>query len=94
MGCSETKDDNVPTLLCFFEPQNSAQLSYCTKLKDTLKPERSIKFEIRSYIGSNYQIELKINGNKHIVENAFDESQLENTQNKIYSLLGEAPHTQ
>ena len=92
MGCSETKD--YPTLLCVFEPQNSSQLSYCTKLKDSLKPEKSIRFEIRSYIQSTYKIQLKINEQIYVVESTFDESQFENTKNKIYSLLGETPRTQ
>ncbi len=91
MGCAETKDNT--TLVCIFEPQNSTQLSYCKRLKDSLKPEKSIKFEIKSFINSNYQIQLKINGQIHIVESVFDESQFENTQNKIYSLLGEGPHS-
>ena len=87
MGCSETKD--MPSLLFVFEPQNEQQKNYCIKLKDSLQPEKSIKFEVKSFKNSNFSIKLKIRGQEHDIENNFDENQLQSSIDKIYQLLGE-----
>ena len=87
MGCSETKD--MPSLLFVFEPQNEQQKNYCIKLKDSLQPENSIKFEVKSFKNSNYSIKLKKGGQEYDIENTFDENQLQSSIDKIYQLLGE-----
>ena len=87
MGCSETKD--MPSLLFVFEPQNEQQKNYCIKLKDSLHPEKSIRFEVKSFKNSNFSIKLKIRGQEHDIENNFDENQLQSSIDKIYQLLGE-----
>ena len=88
MGCSETKD--MPSLLFVFEPQNEQQKNYCIKLKDSLHPEKSVKFEVKSFKNSNFSIKLKIRGQEHAIENNFDENQLQSSIDKIYQLLGES----
>ena len=87
MGCSETKD--MPNLLFVFEPQNEQQKNYCIKLKDSLQPEKPIKFEVKSFKNSNYSIKLKRGGQEYDIENTFDENQLQSSIDKIYQLLGE-----
>ena len=87
MGCSETKD--MPNLLFVFEPQNEQQKNYCIKLKDSLHPENSIKFEVKSFKNSNFSIKLKKKGQEYDIETNFDENQLQSSIDKIYQLLGE-----
>jgi hypothetical protein len=87
MGCSETK--NMPSLLFVFEPQNDQQKNYCIKLKDSLQPERSIQFEVKSFKNSNFSIKLKKGGKEYDIENNFDENQMQSSIDKIYLLLGE-----
>ena len=87
MGCSETK--NLPNLILVFEPQNDQQQNYLIKLKDSLHPERSIQFELKSFKNSNYSIKLKKGEKEYDIETTFDETQMQNSIDKIYKLLGE-----
>ena len=43
MGCNEVKEAELPTLICYFEPNNESQKAYCLKLKDNFHHEQSIK---------------------------------------------------
>ena len=88
MGCSETKN-TLPNLLFTFEPQNQQHLDYCNRLKNTLKPKKSIKFEIRSFVGATFSIQLKDGKSTHVIQDVFDENQMEASIQKIYQLLGE-----
>ncbi len=90
MGCSETK--NLPSLMFVFEPQNDKQKQYCIKLKDSLHPEKSIQFEVKSFKNSNFSITLKIGSKENVIESTFDENQLQNSIDTIYKLLGEPKH--
>ena len=89
MGCCGGKREEFPILMCFFESKNKEQKEYCIKLKDSLQPENSIKFEVKSFKNSNYSIKLKRGGQEYDIENTFDENQLQSSIDKIYQLLGE-----
>ena len=89
MGCSEVKRD-LPMLSLIFEPQNQKQQDYCYKFKESLKPKKSIKFEVKSFINANYTIILYINGQAHIIEDSFDENKMESSIQTVNKLLEEA----
>ena len=59
MGCDAAKEQNLPTLLCFFETNNDEQKEFCIKLKDSFQHEKSIKYEIRSSV-EPFSVKLKI----------------------------------
>ena len=88
MGCNEVTL-NMPILILTFEPQNKSQKEYCIKLKDNLKPKKSIKFEIKSYLKASFMIQLLVKGQLHTIEDSFDEDKMENSIKYIKQLLGE-----
>jgi hypothetical protein len=87
MGCGETKD--MPSLICIFEPQNDNQKNYCLRLRDNLHPTKPMRYEIKSRLNESYQIQLKIKGKIHTIENEYNESQFDNSLSNIYKLLGD-----
>ena len=89
MGCSENKDSNVPTLLCFFETGNEAQKEYCIKLKDNFKSEKTIRFEIKSTPQVPFSVRFKVNGKTYEVQSVFDNSEqtMNETLQKMYNML-------
>lgn len=92
MGCNETKDNNIPVLLCYFEYGNEDQKNYCLRLKDNFHHEKTIRFEIQTIPNMGFSIKFKLNANQQpqIVQSQFDDSEnaMNNTLNKCYSLLG------
>lgn len=92
MGCQEASDKNVPTLLCFFETGNEEQKSYCLHLKDSFKPEKNTRFEIKSTPQVPFGVKFKINGKVYDIQTVYDnnpetrEKTLEATLQKIYDL--------
>ena len=44
-------------------------------------------YEIKSYPGSAFSIILTIKGQKHAIQTVYDESELQNSLNKMYQLL-------
>ena len=87
MGCGETKDD-TPQLICFFESGNEDQKNYCIKLKDNIKYDKKIKFEIKSSPGVPFSIKLKIsNKEPKTIQTIYNENDLQNALNKIIELL-------
>ena len=91
MGCSDSKDQ-LPTLICFFETGNEEQKSYCLKLKDNFRYEKSIRFEIKSSPGIPFSIKLKIKDQLYTIESVFNDSegQMNNSLNIMYKYLNEA----
>ena len=92
MGCKEVNDPtaNLPTLICTFEPKNQAQKQYCIKLKDNFNYPTSVKYEIKAYEGSTFNILLVIQGNNHSIQttlNESDENEVKNNLQKIYDIL-------
>ena len=92
MGCKEVNDPtaNLPTLMCTFEPKNQAQKQYCIKLKDNFNYPTSVKYEIRAYAGSTFNILLVIQGQNHSIQttlNESDENEVKNNLQKIYDIL-------
>ena len=92
MGCKEVNDPtaNLPTLICTFEPKNQAQKQYCIKLKDNFNYPTSVKYEIRAYAGSTFNILLVIQGKNHSIQttlNESDENEVKNNLQKIYDIL-------
>ena len=92
MGCKEVNDPtaNLPTLICTFEPKNEAQKQYCIKLKDNFNYPTSVKYEIRAYAGSTFNILLVIQGKNHSIQttlNESDENEVKNNLQKIYDIL-------
>ena len=87
MGCAQATD--TPTLICFYETGKNEQKDYCIKLKDNIKNEKTIKFEIKSVPQVNFSVKFKLNGKLHDIQTNFDDS--EDTMNeslqKIYALL-------
>ena len=92
MGCKEVNDPtaNLPTLICTFEPKNQAQKQYCIKLKDNFNYPTSVKYEIKAYAGSTFNILLVIQGQNHSIQttlNESDENEVKNNLQKIYDIL-------
>ena len=92
MGCKEVNDPtaNLPTLICTFEPKNQAQKQYCIKLKDNFNYPTSVKYEIKAYEGSTFNILLVIQGQNHSIQttlNESDENEVKNNLQKIYDIL-------
>ena len=92
MGCKEVNDPtaNLPTLICTFEPKNEAQKQYCIKLKDNFNYPTSVKYEIKAYAGSTFNILLVIQGQNHSIQttlNESDENEVKNNLQKIYDIL-------
>ena len=92
MGCKEVNDPtaNLPTLICTFEPKNQAQKQYCIKLKDNFNYPTSVKYEIKAYAGSTFNIMLVIQGKNHSIQttlNESDENEVKNNLQKIYDIL-------
>ena len=92
MGCKEVNDPtaNLPTLMCTFEPKNQAQKQYCIKLKDNFNYPTSVKYEIKAYAGSTFNILLVIQGQNHSIQttlNESDENEVKNNLQKIYDIL-------
>ena len=92
MGCKEVNDPtaNLPTLMCTFEPKNQAQKQYCIKLKDNFNYPTSVKYEIKAYAGSTFNIMLVIQGKNHSIQttlNESDENEVKNNLQKIYDIL-------
>ena len=91
MGCKEVNDPtaNLPTLICTFEPKNQAQKQYCIKLKDNFNYPTSVKYEIKAYAGSTFNIMLVIQGKNHSIQttlNESDENEVKNNLQKIYDI--------
>ena len=89
MGCGESKE-KLPTLLCFFETGNEEQKNYCIKLKDNFNYPTSVKYEIKAYAGSTFNILLVIQGQNHSIQttlNERDENEVKNNLQKIYDIL-------
>ncbi len=92
MGCKEVNDPtaNLPTLICTVEPKNEAQKQYCIKLKDNFNYPTSVKYEIKAYAGSTFNILLVIQGQNHSIQttlNESDENEVKNNLQKIYDIL-------
>ena len=87
MGCKESKDP--PTLLCFFESGNIAQGTYCLKIRDNFKHEKTINYQIKSQKDMKFSIKFKIKDKIHEIQTEFDDSEekLNETLNKMYQLL-------
>ena len=95
MGSSESKEvsDSTPRLICHFEPGNKAQKNYCFKVKDNFTHEKSVFYEIKSYIGKKFSIKLKIKDKTYDIQNEFkdNDENLNIALNKMYVLLDENP---
>ena len=91
MGCKEVGDKDVPVLLCFFEPNNESQKSYCLKLKDNFVHEKTIKYEIRSTADNKFSIQLKIKDKTHDIQTEFTgtEEEMKIALEKMYKILDE-----
>ena len=90
MGCAEAKENNLPTLLCFFEPENQEQKMFCIRLKDSFQHEKSIKYEIRSVVNEPFAIKIKIKNNIYDINKTFvnnSEEEIQKTLNDIYNKL-------
>ena len=87
MGCTQANE--TPTLICFFEQGNEEQKAYCIKLKDNFHHEKTIKFEIKSFPQSSFIIKFQVNGNLHVIQNTFDNSDkaMNSTLQKAYKLF-------
>ena len=91
MGCKEVGDKDVPVLICFFEPENDSQKSYCLKLKDNFEHEKTIKYEIRSTADKKFSIQLKIKEKTHDIQTEFTgtEEEMKIALDKMYKILDE-----
>ena len=92
MGCNEVTDPtaNLPTLICTVEPKNEAQKNFCLKLKENFNYPASVKYEIKAYAGSTFNILLVIQGQNHSIQTTFsegNETEVNATLTKIYDIL-------
>ena len=91
MGCEQAKEQNLPTLLCFFETNNDGQKEFCIKLKDSFQHEKSIKYEIRSSV-EPFSVKLKIKNIIYDIKTEYinnSEEEIQRTLNDIYNKLDE-----
>ena len=58
---TDEKSENYPLLECFYEKGNDTQKEYCYKIKNALKPEKPISFEIESIESQPFTINFIIN---------------------------------
>ena len=56
-------------------------------VRDRLKPKNTVMYEIKSYPGSTFQIFLTLNGQQHPIQTVYDESELQNSLDKLNNLL-------
>ena len=89
MGCNNTKDSCVPTMLCFFETGREDQANYCIKLRDNFKNEKTINYQIKSGVKMPFSIQFKIKGKVKVIQDRFDNSDiaLNDSLQKMYNLL-------
>ena len=89
MGCTNLKDKQLPTLICFYETGNEMQKSYCLKLKENYKGSKPLKYEIKQIPQVSFSIKLRINGKLIEIEKIFDnrEETMKETLKKIEELL-------
>ena len=78
---------NLPKITCFVESRNEQQKNYCMNVRDRLKPKNTVMYEIKSYPGSTFQIFLTLNGQQHPIQTVYDESELQNSLDKLNNLL-------
>ena len=90
MGICGQEQDDLPCFLGFFEMNNEAQKNYCLKIRENYNHEKTIRFKITSSPGIAFSIQLKIKNEIHKIQTTFDESQLNETLNKMYKLLDNA----
>lgn len=91
MGCSETKDKNMPVLIFNFEPKNEKQKEYCMKLKDKCSPPCKLGFVICSRADVPFGITLNTKTKVHIIQEHYNDSEEEMNKalNDIYEILRE-----
>ena len=89
MGCTDPKDKNMITLLCFYETGNELQKNYCLKLKENYQGEKPIKYEIKQIPQVPFGIKLKINGKLFDIQKIFDdrEEAMKEAVTKITNLV-------
>ena len=89
MGCSESKDAPIATLVCFYEVDNQEQKNYCLKIKENYIGEKPIKYEIKEIPQIPFAIKLRINGKIIDIQKIFDnrEETMNDTLNKIYEII-------
>ena len=89
MGCAEVKDptQNLPTIVCTIENGNDNQKQYCINLRDNFNYPKSVKYEIKANATSTFIIMLNYNGQNHIIQDRYDENELQSSLQKIYDLL-------
>jgi len=91
MGCEETRNSNLPVLMCFFQIGNDEQKEFCIKLKDSFRYEKAIRYEIKS-TNEPFSIKLKIKNIIHDITTDFinsTEEEIQKVLNDIYKKLDE-----
>ena len=88
MGC-QNSNSKIPTLLCSFQTDKQEQYSYCLKLRDNFKHEKTINYQIKSGMNLPFKVQFSVRGKIYDIQTVFDDS--ENTMNQtlqqMYSLL-------
>ena len=89
MGCGNTKDLQIITLLCFYEIDNKEQKNYCLKLKENYKGNQPIKYEIKQIPEVPFGIKLRIKGKIFDIQKVFDnrDEAMNESLQKIYELI-------
>ena len=91
MGCEETRNSNLPVLMCFFQIGNDEQKEFCIKLKDSCSHQKSIRYEIRES-NEPFSIKLKLGNNIYNIKTVYidnSEEEIQKTLKAIYSKLDE-----
>ena len=91
MGCNEAKDIALPTLICYFEPDNEQQKTYCLNLKDNFHHEQSIRYEIKSTSSDPFAVKFKIKDKIYDIQTEFNDSveEMNKALNEMYKKLDE-----
>ena len=91
MGCEETRNSNLPVLMCFFQIGNDEQKEFCIKLKDSFHYEKAIRYEIKSST-EPFSVKLKIKNIIYDIARDYinnTEEEIERVLNDIYKKLDE-----
>ena len=90
-SCGKVKDQEQPTIICFYELGDDSQKEYCLKLRDNFTHSKTVKYEIKCSPGVPFCIKFKMKNKTYDIQNNFEnnEQALKQSLEKIYKILDE-----
>ena len=91
MGCQETKDKNLPRILCYIEVGNEEQKNYFFRLRDNFCHHRRVAYKILSKPGIPFCVQFINKGQSepYKIQDILDYSEeaMNNSLQKMYKIL-------